>query len=315
MDGTMLLRCRREERGVTILRLLSSAPSVVLPEELWGLPVTAIAGHAFAPGGDTGEGELVAFGPQGETDNRRIRSVTLPQSVCSVGDYAFYNCTSLRSLTLSGDTERWGGCALMNCTELRSLHIHLSGETSSAMAYFADELPWELDMTLSYPDGGTARLIFPGYRESYEENSPAHHFDYFIHGAGYPYHHCFQDKHFSFFRYDSLWQPFLQMDHEPDCALRLACCRLRHPRELSKEAGAEYLRYLRAHSGDAMGWFIDQRDADGLSWALPLLQPDRDALSAACALARETGATEALALLLEERHRRFAAGSSAAFDL
>ena len=64
-----------------------------------------------------------------------------------------------------------------------------------------------------------------------------------------------------------------------------------------------------------MGWFIDQRDADGLSWSLPLLQPDRDALSAACALARETGATEALALLLEERHRRFAAGSSAAFDL
>lgn len=39
----------------------------------------------------------------------------------------------------------------------------------------------------------------------------------------------------------------------------------------------------------------------GLAFLLRTAEPDREALSAACALARESGVSEALALLLEQQ--------------
>jgi len=72
----------------------------------------------------------------------------------------------------------------------QKFHLTWVGEEQGeSLAYFADELSRELDVTIVMPDGETARLIFPEYREIYEENCPAHHFDYNISGAGYPYHY------------------------------------------------------------------------------------------------------------------------------
>lgn len=317
MDGCVLLRCREEQGALTVVQVCAGAENVILPEELSGLPVRRLGPRAFAPRPDTGEGEaiLLGAGAPDSADNRRIRMVTLPDSLCAVGDYAFYNCTGLTTLSLCGTAEDWGGCALMNCIALSTFHIRMGEHSSTLLSYFADELPWELDMTLSYADGQTARLLFPAYQESYEENSPAHHFDYFIHGAGYPYHHCFREKHFSFARYDSLWPGFLQAEHETDSAVRLAFFRLRHPAELSEEARQAYLDFLRAHCGETLSYLLTVRDVRGLSWALPQLLPDRASLTAACAQARASGLTEALALLMEDQHRRFSTGACQDFSL
>ncbi|MFR3921148.1 MAG: hypothetical protein ACLTYN_03405 [Dysosmobacter welbionis] len=78
-------------------------------------------------------------------------------------------------------------------------------------------------------DGTVFRLLFPEYREVYEENCPAHHFDYNIFGAGYPYHHSFRRKRLDLRTYDELWSGFLGMEHDEDCAVRLAFWRLRYP--------------------------------------------------------------------------------------
>ena len=82
------------------------------------------------------------------------------------------------------------------------------GEQGDTLAWFADELPWELDVTVEETDGTVFRLLFPEYREVYEENCPAHHFDYNIFGAGYPYHHSFRRKRLDLRTYDELWQRF-----------------------------------------------------------------------------------------------------------
>ena len=99
--------------------------------------------------------------------------------------------------------------------------------------------------------GRTARLLIPEFLEVYEENCPAHHFDYNIYGAGYPYHHCFHQKKLSYKVYDGLWRAFLGMEHEEDAALRLAWWRLRYPVGLSERAEASYLDYLRRHVADS----------------------------------------------------------------
>lgn len=64
-----------------------------------------------------------------------------------------------------------------------------------------------------------------------------------------------------------------------------------------------------------MEWLLEQRDPDGVRFLLDCTQPDRQTLTRACALAREKGAAEALALLLEEQHRRFDGSMEKVFAL
>ena len=310
---------RREENGITILRAATCDVRAALPGELFGLPVTALGDHALTPGRRTPEGEevLVTCGPgDGETwDNGALTDLTLPESLEQVGDYGFFNYTKLKTLRLRDTVRHWGGGALMNCRALDTFHIAASGVEGELMAYFAGELPRELDMTLRRADGETVRLIFPEYVEVYEENCPAHHFDYNIYGAGYGYHHCFYQKKLNIKAYDELWKPMLAMEHDEDCALRLAWWRLRYPAELTEKAEADYLAYLEDHAAEALRWLLAERDTAGLAFLLERTEPDKATLSAACALARETGAAEAQAILLEEQHRRFPAGLDKCFDL
>ena len=317
------LLVRRESEGVTILRAGTPDRRAVLPERLFGLPVTALGDRALAPerqgeGPAGAEAVQITCGPPEEEawDNRRLRDLTLPEGMTGLGDYALLNCAELKTLRISDGIARWGGGTLMNCRSLNTLHLTRSGpEQGEALAWFVGELSWELDVTIQGPGGETARLLFPEYTELYEENCPAHHFDYFISGAGYPYHHGFRNKRLNLKEYDALWRDFLGMEHEERSALRLAWYRLRWPAELSETAEEGYRTFLRSRAGEALRLLLEEGDAESLPLLLAQIEPDREALAAACALARERGSTAALAVLLEEQHRRFPAGRKKTFTL
>lgn len=307
------LTVRRGKDGVEILRAVTCDASAALPETVLGLPVTALGPHALSGGERKAQGEEVyvtcGAAPQEGWDNRGLRALTLPRTLRRVGDYAFLNCAALEELRLWDGIAFWGGAALMNCRSLDTFHLTRVGtEQGESLAYFADELSRELDVTIVTPDGETARLIFPEYREIYEENCPAHHFDYNIAGAGYPYHYCFRHKKLRLKDYDALWEAYLAMEHEADTALRLAWWRLRCPAELEQEARQRYEDYLRAHGAEAAAWLLEQRGGEDLAFLLRTVELTGDALSQSCETARRLGQTEAVALLLEaQRSRRPAA--------
>lgn len=311
---------RQEAAGIAVLWAATCDARAALPEELLGLPVTALGDHALTPGRRPPEGReiLVTCGPAAEDapwDNSGLEDLRLPENLTRVEDYAFFNCGKLKKLRLGDGVRHWGGGALMNCRQLDTFHLTCAGREGELLAYFADELPRELDVTLHWAGGATARLIFPEYVEVYEENCPAHHFDYNIYGAGYGYHHCFYQKKLSIKAYDELWRPMLAMEHDADCALRLAWWRLRYPLELTEQAEANYLAYLQANALSAARWLLAERDTAGLRFLLERTEWTRETLAEACALAREQSTPEALALLLEERHRRFSGGLEKSFDL
>ena len=239
----------------------------------------------------------------------------LPAALERAGDYAFFNCANLRALHLGDHAVHWGGGAIMNCRRLDTFQVDCSGREGELLAYFAGELPGELDVTLRRSGETAARLIFPEYVEVYEENCPAHHFDYNIYGAGYGYHHCFYEKKLDLKTYDGLWRPMLAMEHDSGCALRLAWWRLRYPAGLTARAAEDYRAYLRGHWLETAQFLLSRRDAPGLRMLLAMAEPDRETLSAACALAREGEDVSALAVLLEERHRRFPAAAERRFEL
>ena len=318
-SGNWRLTLRREAAGITVLRASTCDRRAALPESIFGLSVTALGDHALAPDARPAEGEevLVTCGaaPDADWDNRALRELTLPPALAEVGDYAFMNCSGLTTLCLHDGVERWGGAALMNCRSLNTFHLTRVGEQRDALAYFADELPWELDVTITGTGGETVRLIFPEYREIYEENCPAHHFDYNISGAGYPYHHSFRNKKLDLRIYDELWSGYLGMEHEEACAVRLAFWRLRYPAELTDRTREQYGKYLRDHSRAAALWLVDAEDASGLAFLLREACPDKEGISAAADLARRRGNTAALALLLEGRRGDVPRGLERTFDL
>ncbi|WP_295583129.1 hypothetical protein, partial [uncultured Oscillibacter sp.] len=253
---------RREAEGVAILRAVTCDASAALPDSLFGLPVTALGDHALAPGAGTAEGEaveLICGPPDGGAawDNRGLLELALPRFLRRVGDYALLNCGGLHTLRLHDGIRFWSGGALMNCRSLHRFHLTRTGaEQGESLAYFNDELSRELDVMVVDTAGRTARLLFPEFVEAYEENCPAHHFDYNIYGAGYPYHHCFRQKRLDLKTYDGLWRTFLGMEHDEETALRLAWYRLRYPVELTEKAAAGYLGYLKSRAEAAVAWLV-----------------------------------------------------------
>ena len=312
------LTVRREADHMVILRAQTCDSRAILPNRLFDLPVTVLGDHALAPNAApvTGEQVCITCGREGDWDNRNLEDLTLPEYLTDVENYALYGCRSLHTLRLHDRVDRWGGGCLMNCRSLRTFHLARVGDQQGeALVFLCGEIHEELDVTITQPDGSTFRLIFPDFIEVYEENCPAHHFDYKIYGGGHPYHHVFRNKQLSLRVYDGLWDKYLREEHEPDAAMRLAYTRLRWPADLTGQSAQQYWDYLSRHKMEVLLWQLSQKDARGLQLLLEGLNVQGELLHSACEQARRTGNTEALVLLLERQHKNEPKGFDKDFDL
>ncbi len=313
------LTIRRNCEEITVLRGVTCDKQAALPEEIFGLPVVALDDHALAPSAKPAEGEQVEItcGREGkEWDNGRLEALILPPALKRVGDYALMSCRSLHTLELWDDVTDWGGGALMNCSRLSRFVLHRTGQRwGASLAYFADELAGELDISVRDGEEERVRLLLPDYVESYEENGPAHHFDYKIYGAGHPYHHIFPKKQLDLAAYDGLWSQFLREAHEESAALRMARYRLSRPEGLSEGGKAQYLAYLREHTRELLLAQIEENDLAGAAWTVRELSPEQSVCREAAEHARKTGRTAIVAVLLDSMHAARPAGLDVQFDL
>ena len=312
------LTLRRERDHVVILQAVTCDVRAVLPDELFGLPVTVLGDHALASSAfpTAGEEVHITCGREGEWDNRNLQDLTLPTGLTDVQNYALYGCRSLHTLRLHDRVERWGGGCLMNCRVLRQCYLTRVGEThGEALAFLCEEIHEELEVHIQELDGTLTRLVFPDFIEVYEENCPAHHFDYKIYGGGHPYHHVFRSKQLHLRVYDGLWDKYLREEHEADTAMRLAYTRLRWPTDLTGQAEKQYWDYLSGCKEAVLLWQLTQKDFQGLRLLLDGLAPEADLLHKACEQARLSQNTEALALLLERQHKAEPTGFDKDFDL
>ena len=313
------LTVRREEGGVTILRAVTCDRRAALPEELFGLPVTALHNRALAFGAAPLEGEEVQIlgGAENEEwDNRNIAELTLPQSLREIGDYCFMNLRTMETLRFHDSLQTTGSASFMNCRSFTRIELtRIGAEQGPALASIVRSLQQELDVTIRRPDGGTLRLLFPEYVESFTENRPAHYFQLWISGRAYTYHNIFRDKALFVSDYDALWQDYLAAEHDEDSALRLSYCRLRYPADLSEQARAQYAAYLRARIGGALSFAMREKDMRGLRMLLDLGTPDAETLDTALSESRELRLTEATAMLLERKRGSGSTGRARKFEL
>ena len=313
------LTFRREADHAVLLRAVTCDSAAVLPDALFGLPITELADHALAPSARSVEGEELTITcgvPEGEFDNRNLCTLTLPCHLQKIGSYAFLNCRALEALRLSGELDTLGADAFMNCRSFSRIDLSCASLASCrTLALLVETFSNELSAVITQEDGSEIRLLFPEYREVTDENVPNHSFSYVISGPGYPYHFLAEKKRISLSAYDALWEKFLSAEHDPLSALRMAWWRVRYPFALAEEARAAYTDFLSRHCREALRLVLEEKDASGLRLLLRWAEPSAEELSYAQQLSRSLSFTEASALLLEEQHRRFPPARMRSFDL
>src|ERR1039457_1377456 len=89
---------------ITITGYTGPGGAVTIPSTIDGLPVTTIGDSAFA------------FCP--------LSSVTIPNSVISIGDWAFFDCRSLTSVTIPNSVTNIGDHAFDECSGLNAIPVH-----------------------------------------------------------------------------------------------------------------------------------------------------------------------------------------------
>ena len=95
---------------------------------------------------------VTSIGDYAFSGGKSLTNVTIPNSVTSIGDYAFRSCTSLTSVTIGDNVTSIGSDAFEGCTSLTSVTIPdsvtsiggaaFSGCTSLTSVYITDIAKW-----------------------------------------------------------------------------------------------------------------------------------------------------------------------------
>ena len=254
-------------------------------------------------------------GRAGRWSNRGMERIRIPESVRSIGHYAFLGCDLLACLEMTDGKTEFGSGVFMNCP-LHDLILHRPAEEGSVLSYFAYELARELDVRILDPDGQvSARALFPEYYEIATDNVEARQFNYDMVGIGYPYHHVFRSRKLDWHEYDRLWERCLAHGTEEELAGRIAWFRLRWPLHLSEMFREPYLEYLKAHAAGMMLWCLEHGSAADLSAMVSMTKPSETALRTAAEAARERGKTDCLAVLMANERTAVPAGRRKTFEL
>lgn len=129
-------------KSASLTAYLGSSDVVVIPAKLGGMSVTTIDNSAFR--------------------GSSVVKVILPDSVTTIGEYAFADCQYLRSITLSSDLRAVGAGAFNNCTALETrrsasslsdLYIGSDNQAFSALPLIQ---PVTLQVEYRYEDGSSA---------------------------------------------------------------------------------------------------------------------------------------------------------------
>ena len=318
---------RTKAGSVRLLGVYGQTEEAKVPESVSGLPVTELAPYCFAPDGHLpGHYETTAFVYDGEQElwqekseaghskdrgcmrlcGSCIKRLTLPDTVESIGNLAFYNCTALEKIELGNRMEQLGSDVFMNCRSLHALVLRCGiGEKSGARKILA-QLPGDVTVTFLAADGEKTVVFYPEYTEHYDEIAPAHIFGRSIEGEGFRARQCFRDGVADLTQYDTIFKKACA-EESADTLRKIVCTRLEYPAGMTETAKSRYLEYLSAHGTEICVWLTRQKSIETIARFCENGWLPRKAVEESAAEAARGGWAEGAALLLHLKKQYFKA--------
>ena len=122
---------------VFVTGYIGNSANVVIPTTYRGVPVECINASAFK-------------------NQTQLISISLPDSLTSIGDYAFYGCTGLTSVTIGSGVTSIGSSAFASCSSLESITIPFVGAKAGVTSSNTYQYPFGYIFGTSRYNGGVA---------------------------------------------------------------------------------------------------------------------------------------------------------------
>ena len=274
-------RDRRGKEYIEITGFEGKVRSLSIPELIDGLPVTAIGSNAFS----------------GRED---MEEVHLPETIDTLGRYAFYNCRNLRHLCLYDGVEDYYDGVIKQCQNLSEIKLVQKRNSYSVMK----ELLADNDRMLHFvvePVG--LHLTFPAYVYQFVEDVEARVLHHKIEGSGYPCRECVTRKGVDLLSYDRLFSQVITDDYH--AAIFIALDRLRYPVELGERAEEMYGQYLEQNAGTVLEELIPAGKTEEINYLCDTLRIPEQELEPALKLAAKEQRPEITAVLMEYQRKHF----------
>ena len=244
---------------------------VVLPDEIEGKPVTALAPYIFAVDHED-EGDEIWLGNNADdvSDRHRIcgselTEVWLPLQTTEIGRYAFYRCRNLTRLNHADSLLDMGGGALTGC-RVSDVEIHFLHGKKSCLKSIVDEMRYQIRaVLLYYEEGKEARILFPEHYEEAVENTPARILVTHHHGVGGYYRQCFYDRELDYKKYDEMLYHAIA-EEEMQTTAELVLNRLMYPYDLGVNEKMAYQQWLRDHVEEVARCLVQKETFAGLTY-------------------------------------------------
>ncbi len=264
-----------EKGEICILRMFGDSPEIEVPEYILGRKVTQLGAYCFAKtgrvkdyqicsdfcGGEQAGKEFVALYARGELKElcgEYLQKVILPETLESIGDFCFYQCTALSELTVGNRLTEIGGDAFMNCQKLKKIIILGSVGSPSGLKQILRQRFLETKVVFRSQGKTEAVLVYPEYSEIYHEVGPAHIFALAIEGEGFRARQCFSGGVVLLSQYDAVFSQACAAEGE-ETLCEMALMRLYYPAGLQKQHREAYEGYLKSHVVQAAAWLIRRK--------------------------------------------------------
>ncbi len=311
--------------GARLVRAYGDDPCPVLPAEVDGLPLVQLGDYCFAA-----QQRASALPPEEQilrcvipgavpSENRIggnfLYAVTLPDSLRSIGNCAFYNCRSLTGIYLGTNAHNVGSDVFLNTFALKQLTVRAHPDRPCGLFAILNSITTDIRVVFQPEDTILAAAYYPEYWMDVEE-TPAHILLQTYSGQGFHYRQCFNNEVPEWDSYDAILAQSGSSDPARVITL-LALDRLRFPFALSETARKAYRTYLTENAAACIPVLLKQQDTQALSDLLCLDILDEAALQQAAAQARQADNAAFAALLadaLQKKQPKAAAAKANRYD-
>jgi len=320
----MKIQYQEKEDGIEILRIWQDSGIVEIPKEINGKSVIRVAPYAFSSHKDGEAKDAAVYLQQVNEEEGRfgkpeelccggmVREIHLPETVQSIGNYAFYGCMNLKLFHGTDAIVRMGSGVFTGC-RLEKVEIDFFEGNKSCLKEILTEIRYQVIATLRYQNVET-KILFPEYYADAVENTPARIVETHYYGSGGEYRECFYRRELDYGKYDRLFALSEVRDSE-EAIFSVALMRLKYPWKLEDSAKKRYEEYVKLHIAEIAMCCVDavkEREEiavgdpqDVLLFCCREHYFDEQSLENSITYAANAGQTELSAILMDERYKSF----------